>query len=177
MYIAIISMIESSVSIGLPAFIGGSFAGKGLSPLQANDCCLRRLDPTAPAAAAAASLGASMQRRYATPAAPCCCCCCLPASWRRWRTPAGPRACALGSPRPITQGLQGCPSTAWRTHRAELQPALVSNSRSALALPLSAPTVPHPGMPPRLALLTVVLLLLARPIDGADSKWQQQPQT
>jgi hypothetical protein len=163
--------------------IGGSFAGKGLSPLQANDCCLRRLDPTAPAAAAAASLGASMQRRYATPA-PClhdaaaaAASCCLPAARRRWRTPAGPRACALGSPRPITQGLQGCPSTAWRTHRAELQPALVSNSRSALALPLSAPTVPHPGMPPRLALLTVVLLLLARPIDGADSKWQQQPQT
>ena len=23
----------------------GSFAGKGLRPLQANDCCLRRLDP------------------------------------------------------------------------------------------------------------------------------------
>jgi hypothetical protein len=72
--IAIISMIESSVSIGLPAFIGGSFAGKGLSPLQANDCCLRRLEllrqrlllawalaaaiPQPPAAAAAAFLAA-----------------------------------------------------------------------------------------------------------------------
>jgi hypothetical protein len=72
--IAIISMIESSVSIGLPAFIGGSFAGKGLSPLQANDCCLRRLEllrqrlllawalaaaiPRPPAAAAAACLAA-----------------------------------------------------------------------------------------------------------------------
>jgi hypothetical protein len=31
-------------AISAADLVGGSFAGKGLRPLQANDCCLRRLD-------------------------------------------------------------------------------------------------------------------------------------